>query len=73
MKIFGGGGGSRTRVRKPSAAASTYVAAVLSFAAESSQGQDPSATIPFVVSPLPQREKGIGYPAFVSPYLTRQE
>jgi len=73
MNFFGGGGGSRTRVRKPSAAASTYVAAGLSFAAESSQGQDLPATIPFVVSPLPQREKGIGYPAFLAPYLTRQE
>jgi hypothetical protein len=59
---FGGGGGSRTRVRKPSAAASTRLVPDLSFASEASRGRDPSSAILCLVSPHPPQEIRVGYP-----------
>ena len=50
---LGGGGGSRTRVRKSSTALSTHVSSALSFAPEGSRKQDPSFAILFYgFSPL---------------------
>ena len=60
--LNGGGGGSRTRVRKSSAAASTRLVPDLRFASEASRGRDPSPAILCLVSPRPPQEIGIGYP-----------
>ncbi len=62
LLCIGGGGGSRTRVRKSSAAASTRLVPDLRFASEASRGRDPSSAILCVGSPHPPQEIGIGYP-----------
>jgi len=55
--VNGGGGGSRTRVRKYSTAVSTYVSFVLSFALCNAQRQALLIAIPCEFRPVPHRKR----------------